>query len=565
MIRIVLILIVLIGLVALTARALINPALVSNTAVSPSLSQGELILINRANRLAKQPLKRFALVAIVPPYVDGKPYTPDDSFPAKITDYTGIPLGEAPILDIRRVIALPGETVVMRKDLGIFVDGKLLDESSYTRDEPETDLFVLSDISRHSAFAGNIPMVEMSDAPIVVPQDSAFVLPDDRKNFTGSERWGCLSDDRIVGTVDYKLSQNGLAAIPVPTLSFATEKVAINDDGVRALDSGEYSKAIHLFKSALAIDNNFELARDNLSIAYNNVAIKSADKPDLALDSLHKALFLDPDNELTKKNLVGILNRMGKDANKYEDRLALAEAAEKHGKAISALVEYRAAVQLRPNPNVLAKISSLEQKCNFPAHAIPEGLVASVAPSDGSQTSAKKDVENPEPVVSKSADSKPDVTKPTVSKTADSKPDVTKPTVPKTADLKPDVTKPTVPKTADSKPDVTKPTVPKTADSKPKVARTGGSNSIMETASDSSKPRVANETVDEPAFGPTIRSFDAPVIPSPVPASSELKKSEGGIGGFFHNLEAAMSQKNKAGTGTANEGYRGPPLLKKTP
>ncbi|MBX3137936.1 signal peptidase I, partial [Candidatus Obscuribacterales bacterium] len=325
MFRIILVVIIVIGLVALVARALINPALVSNTAVSPSLAEGDIILINRAARLSNQPLKRFELVAIIPPYVNGKPYTPDDSIASTVTDFTGIPLGEAPVLDVRRVIALPGETVVMRKELGIFIDGKLLDESSYTRDQPDTDLFVLADITRHSAFGGELQSLETSEAPITVPKDAVFVLPDDRRNFAGSERWGFLSGSRIVGSVDYKISQKGITAVLVPKLIFATEKVAINDDGVRALESGEYTKAIHLFKSALAIDNNFELARDNLSIAYNNFAIKSAGKPEVALDSLHKALFIDPDNELTKKNLAGILKRMGKDAANYDDRFALAE------------------------------------------------------------------------------------------------------------------------------------------------------------------------------------------------------------------------------------------------
>lgn len=530
MFRIVLILIVLIGLVALVTRALINPAVVSNTAVSPSLNQGELILINRAERLAQQPLKRFALVAIVPPYVDGKPYTPDDSIAATITDYTGIPVGEAPILDIRRVIALPGETVVMRKELGIFVDGKLLDESSYTKDQPDIDLFVLSDISRHSAFGGEIQTVEMSDAPIVVPPNSAFVLPDDRKNFPGSDRWGFISGNRIVGSVDYKLSQKGLAAVPVPKLSFATEKVAVNDDGVRALDAGEYTKAIHLFKSALAIDNNFELARDNLSIAYNNVAIKSADKPGVALDSLHKALFLDPDNELTTKNLAGILKRMGKDANSYDDRLALALDAEKHGKAISALVEYRAAVKLQPNPTVLAKVSELEQKCNFPAHAIPEDLVANVAPP------AKAPLK---PDVSKPAEKNEPVT---ATKPAEEKPKV---------DKKPVVAKP-VPQLKPIKPALKKET--KVAESKLHQLET----KALETRTE--------EPHNEPAFGPTIRSFDAPVIPSSVPSvSTETKAKEGGIQGFFHYIEAAISSKKNSASQSTTDGYRGPPLLKKTP
>lgn len=599
MFRIILIVIIVIGLVALVARALINPALVSNTAVSPSVAEGDIILINRAARLSNQPLKRFELVAIIPPYVNGKPYTPDDSIASTVTDFTGIPLGEAPVLDVRRVIALPGETVVMRKELGIFIDGKLLDESSYTRDQPDTDLFVLADITRHSAFGGELQSLETSDAPITVPKDAVFVLPDDRRNFAGSERWGFLTGPRIVGSVDYKISQKGITAVLVPKLIFATEKVAINDDGVRALESGEYTKAIHLFKSALAIDNNFELARDNLSIAYNNFAIKSAGKPEVALDSLHKALFIDPDNELTKKNLAGILKRMGKDAANYDDRFALAEDAEKHGKAISALVEYRAAVKLKPNAAALAKVSELEQKCNFPAHAIPEDLVAT-AQSPKVHQSPDITIKAPKSTSAKPAEAKPVVAKPETAKAVDAKFETPKPMSTKTAETKIETTQALTAKTPDTKPDPKKATITKPVDAKPESAKivtskpVAGKPELLKPVVEkpvvaqpvvvkpvaakpvAAKPVVAKPQSEKPAetkpvaavepeFTPTNRSFEASVIPASVPTVEpevQSKPNEGGIEGFFHNIEAAMTKKPATQTG---KGYRGPPLLKKTP
>lgn len=595
MFRIILVVIIVIGLVALVARALINPALVSNTAVSPSLAEGDIILINRASRLSNQPLKRFELIAIIPPYVNGKPYTPDDSIASTVTDFTGIPLGEAPVLDVRRVIALPGETVVMRKELGIFIDGKLLDESSYTRDQPDTDLFVLADITRHSAFGGELQSLETSEAPITVPKDAVFVLPDDRRNFAGSERWGFLSGPRIVGSVDYKISQKGITAVLVPKLIFATEKVAINDDGVRALESGEYTKAIHLFKSALAIDNNFELARDNLSIAYNNFAIKSAGKPEVALDSLHKALFIDPDNELTKKNLAGILKRMGKDAANYDDRFALAEDAEKHGKAISALVEYRAAVKLKPNADALAKVSELEQKCNFPAHAIPEDLVATAQTSKVRQspditlkaptksTSAKPAEAKPvvaKPETAKAVDEKPETPKPMSTKTAETKIETTKALTAKTPDTKPEPKKATITKPVDAKPEsakivtskpvagkpaLVKPVVEKPVAAKPVVAKPVVEKPVVAKPQSEKTAETKPEAAVEPEFTPTNRSFEASVIPASVPTVEpevQSKPNESGIEGFFHNIEAAITKKPATQTG---KGYRGPPLLKKTP
>jgi len=371
----VVILFLLIIITAFAARALIYPAVTANTAVSPTIQQGETMLITRFEHFTNQPFNRFEVVAIIPPFLQGRAYEPVETPLSIFADLTGIPVSPVPAIELQRVIALPNETVVIRQGLGIFIDGKLLDESTYTKDLPHSDLFVLADIVRESMENGVLQSYESSEAPIVVPPDMVFVMPDDRKNFSGSNEWGFLPQKRIVGKVSFKLAKNGIESIKTPAVKFATQKVAINDDGVRALDKGEYTKAIHLFKSALAIDNNFDLAQDNLSIAYNNFAIQSAGKPEVALDSLHKALFLDPDNDLTKKNLAGILKRMGKDATKFEDRVELAEDALKHKKTISALVEYRAAVKLQPTPTILAKVSALEAQCNFPPHAIPEDLV----------------------------------------------------------------------------------------------------------------------------------------------------------------------------------------------
>lgn len=378
--------VLLIVVVAFAARALICPAIMQNTSVSPTLKPGETMLISRTERLLNQPFQRFEVVAVVPTFLKGRAYNPVETPMTTIAELTGIPVAPLPAIELQRVIALPNETVVIRKGLGVFIDGKLLDESSYTKDLPHSDLFVLADIVHESLEEGVQQSYENSEAPIVVPPGMVFVLPDDRKHFSGSNEWGFLPQSRVVGKVGFKIAKSGIEVIKTPDVKFATEKIAINDDGVRALDKGEYTKAIHLFKSSLAIDNNFELARDNLSIAYNNFAIQSASKPEVALDSLHKALFLDPDNELTKKNLAGILKRMGKDASKYEDRIALGQDALKHHKTISALVEYRAAVKLHPSPAALAKVSMLEAQCNFPPHAIPEDLVTARVDNSGAAT-----------------------------------------------------------------------------------------------------------------------------------------------------------------------------------
>jgi signal peptidase I len=61
---------------------------------------------------------------------------------------------------IKRVIALPGETVEGRPDGHIYINGKLLDEPYLPKDDPPGESF----------------------APIKVPPDSYWVMGDNRKN-----------------------------------------------------------------------------------------------------------------------------------------------------------------------------------------------------------------------------------------------------------------------------------------------------------------------------------------------------------------------------------------------
>lgn len=360
--------------------------------MSPSLKNDDSVLVNRANRALGKPLSRFDIVALVPPFVDGKLYSTPSDVMYTIGNLTGLPFLPRDPVHLRRVIALPGETVVLRSNMGIFIDGRLLDESSYTTGRPKVDLDRLGELVKRLPDSGDITSFQDSDAPLVVPEGAIFVMPDNRSEFVGSETWGFVEQSRVVGTVEQRLGSEGITAIVRPVEMFAMKKVDLNDQGVKALEKKNFHQAIQFFKSALSIDREYTLARENLSIAYNNIAIENAATPDVALDSLHKALFLDPDNPLTIKNLDGILKRMGKNPKKYEDRIKLAEYAEQRRRSIDALVEYREALKISQSPRILAKVSQLELECRHSVNSITDDGNAGTRLSAGPNANAESDL-----------------------------------------------------------------------------------------------------------------------------------------------------------------------------
>lgn len=373
-------------------RFFAQPLSISSTSMSPSLKNDDNVLVNRANRLLGKPLSRFDIVALVPPFVDGKLYSTPSNAMYAMGNFTGLPFLPRDPVHLRRVIALPGETVVLRSNMGIFIDGRLLDESSYTTGRPKVDLDRLGELVKRLPDSGDITSFQDSNAPLVVPEGAVFVMPDNRNEFVGSETWGFVEQGRIVGTVEQRLGPQGLIAIVRPVEMFAMKKVDLNDQGVKALEKKNFHQAIQFFKSALSIDREYTLARENLSIAYNNIAIENAATPDVALDSLHKAMFLDPDNPLTIKNLDGILKRMGKNPKKYEDRIKLAEYAEQRRRSIDALVEYREALKISQSPKILAKISQLELECRHSVNTITDDGNAVAQMSAGPNANAESDL-----------------------------------------------------------------------------------------------------------------------------------------------------------------------------
>lgn len=142
----------------------LSPARVNGTSMSPTLYNGELLLVDRVSMYIRMP-QRGEMVTFSHPQ-------------------TGEEL-------IKRVVGLPGETVEIAGG-HVYIDGRLLDESSY------------------------IPALAPEDyAAVVVPGDSVFVLGDDRAASMDSRdpAVGCVKLSKIDGIVRLRVSPLTRAAV----------------------------------------------------------------------------------------------------------------------------------------------------------------------------------------------------------------------------------------------------------------------------------------------------------------------------------------------------------------
>lgn len=108
------------------------------------------------------------------------------------------------------------------------------------------------------------------------------------------------------------------------------DKNSVNNEGVELMSSHAYARAINMFETALKLDPNYDIAKENLSNAYNNYAIElsTKGKEQEALTFMQKAVRLQTSlrniaakvKSTTMHNYAIMLRKMHKesDAQKVE-------------------------------------------------------------------------------------------------------------------------------------------------------------------------------------------------------------------------------------------------------
>ena len=170
-----------------------------------------------------------------------------------------------------------------------------------------------------------------------------------------------------------------VGALGLTTLSISPANADINDDakqlnneGVLALNHNDYQLAIEKLHGALELLSTYRTAKVNLAVAYNNQGLSIKDKPTDAIQYFHKAVFLDPDNLTSVTNLTGIIQRMGKNPDDSDTRVALGDSSKSSGDNIGAIVEYSEALKLKNQSAVRDKL--LQTLTDFEGNSKPSQI-----------------------------------------------------------------------------------------------------------------------------------------------------------------------------------------------
>jgi TonB family protein len=141
--------------------------------------------------------------------------------------------------------------------------------------------------------------------------------------------------------------QKEVLADPITSVDAAsTDVVLLNNAAVHALDKNKPLLAIETLKKALKLDPQYKLAKENLAVAYNNYGLTLVPKYDLALKQFEKALSLDRLNDRTSSNLDSCIQLAGKNPHSPSDRIALGDNALHDKEFDRAIVEYAEALKI---------------------------------------------------------------------------------------------------------------------------------------------------------------------------------------------------------------------------
>ncbi|MBK9280909.1 MAG: TonB family protein [Candidatus Obscuribacter sp.] len=214
---------------------------------------------------------------------------------------------------------------------------------------------------------------------------------------------GFISSETLIRLRAYqsRLSALGIEAQVLPKRALTEEQLkercrALNNAGVRALHYRDFSQAYDYLRRALSLNPDYETARHNLALTFNNAALALSEQPEdreLALGLYRTALLFDSQNATIQGNLGSLLKRLGRESADSSVRLSLAEELVQSGDIQGALVEFLESIRLKPDPQVSARAESVATKAGL-AKLYRQAIVTPHPPSAasarvGSNTSAR--------------------------------------------------------------------------------------------------------------------------------------------------------------------------------
>lgn len=169
-------------LIFVAVRSVVLNFKVDGLSMMPSFEDGEMLLVNRNAYRSVDAWDFVDWLPFVDEHDGAEPFfTFGEPDRGDVIVFTPPPPGQDKPY-IKRVIALPGDTVEVRNDDGVYVNGTRIDEPYLEGDDTRCN-------PASSEFCG----------PYTIPEDMVFAMGDNRNNSEDSRFFGPVPEENIIG------------------------------------------------------------------------------------------------------------------------------------------------------------------------------------------------------------------------------------------------------------------------------------------------------------------------------------------------------------------------------
>lgn len=177
---------------------------IPSESMEPTLVVEDKLFVEKFSKRFRKELKKGDIAIFYPPKEatndeDVLKYDPFSIF----SRLTGLPFLPQPEAYIKRIVATAGDKVEVIRSVGLYINGKLVDEPYHEGSEdylPNYNLRTMNDIGKDLMNCGRrITLDYNSNEPIIVPKDHYMVLGDNRNHSFDSHCWGFLPKKRLIG------------------------------------------------------------------------------------------------------------------------------------------------------------------------------------------------------------------------------------------------------------------------------------------------------------------------------------------------------------------------------
>lgn len=183
--------------------------------------------------------------------------------------------------------------------------------------------------------------------------------PQVQASFQVNKRSHKRESEAIAGASAPKAASEPSRYQEIPTYS-PSQLAHLNNQAAQAINNKQFALAVEILEKIIKASPDYEHGRDNLVIAHNNWGLSQAARnPKEAMKQFRAALYIDPAQPASRRNLNALIKENEEDPDSAELRMRLSDELKERDDLEGAYVEITEALRLRNTREGRGKLAAV--------------------------------------------------------------------------------------------------------------------------------------------------------------------------------------------------------------